>query len=731
MAHRENKLVLELPHRFVWSAVAGFVFLLLVSTFVSGPCSAFEPKRDAAADFAGKIQPLLASRCLSCHGPDAQEGGLRLDIRRLALAGGDTATAIVPRASDKSAVIARITSNDPKNRMPLDDEPLSPEEIQLLRNWIDAGAIWPDEVAGHEAAPDHWSFQPIVSAKPPVVESSWARTPVDAFVLSRLRQNGLEPSVEAVGRTLIRRLSLDLLGLPPSPEEVEEFTADRSVDAYERLVDRLLASPRFGERWGKHWLDLARFAESDGYENDGHRPHMWRYRDWVIDAINADMPFDRFTIAQIAGDLLEDATSQDRVATAFHRNTLHNSAGGADAEEFRSRAVKDRTAVTAAIWMGLTWNCAECHTHKYDPIAQREYYGLYAFFNNADHDSEADVPTIKKADRITQVHVRGNFLELGATVEPVVPAFLPELKPRSSNADRLDLARWLVSPQHPLTARVAVNHVWQHLFGNGLVPTPDNFGRKGESPTHLELLDWLAAEFAGLSNSEQPFVKPWSCKSLIRLIVCSAVYKQIAVRPEHPPANDPENRLLWRQNRFRIEAETIRDVALTASGLLNGNVGGPSIQPPLPKGLTQLSELKNERFQEASGSPYRRGLYVHMQRTFPYPLFATFDGPDGNTCTMQRDRSTTPLQALTLLNDPAIDDCAQALGKRLTMTTNDPQQRMNLGFELCLSRPPDERERAIVTELIDQTTRSGASDEAMWYGVARMLLNLDETITRE
>jgi mono/diheme cytochrome c family protein len=725
--------VLRSYTRTVGAIVAG----LVIATY--GFVASFAEEREgqgprvfSATDFAAKVQPLLASRCFSCHGSDAQEGGLRLDIRRLALAGGDSATAIHPGSSERSALIARVVSDDPKNRMPFDDEPLSPDQIQLLRTWIDAGAPWPDELAGHEAAPNHWSFQPIVRPKPPIVEpSSCARTPIDHFVLLQLRQAGLEPSPEAVRRTLIRRLSLDLIGLPPSPEDVQAFVIDPSPDTYERLVDRLLASPHFGERWGKHWLDLARFAESDGYENDGHRPHAWRYRDWVIEAINRDMPFDRFTVSQLAGDLLDDATPQDRVATAFHRNTLHNSAGGADAEEFRTKAVKDRTGVTAAVWMGLTWNCAECHTHKYDPIAQREYYGLYAFFNNADHDQVEDVPIIKKADRVTNVQVRGNFLELAAVVEPGVPSFLPELKPRQEKADRLDLARWLVSPAHPLTARVAVNHIWQHLFGSGLVPTPENFGRRGESPSHPELLDWLAAEFAGLPGDDEPHAIPWSRKSLIRLIVCSSVYRQASVRPEHPPATDPDNRLLWRQNRFRIEAETIRDVALATSGLLNRDVGGPSIQPVLPTGLQQLSELKNERFQEASGSPYRRGLYVHMQRTFPYPMFGTFDGPDGNTCIMQRDRSTTPLQALTLLNDPALDESAKAMGQRLINISNDPLRRIDLGFELCLARPPEESERTIIAELIGQMRVAGLDEESIWRGVARTLLNLDETITRE
>lgn len=692
----------------------------------------------SVADYAELIEPLLKNRCVSCHGPDAQEGGLRLDIRGRVLQGGDSGPTIRPGSSTTSELVKRIVSDDAKLRMPLGEESLTPAEIALLKRWIDSGAIWPDELAGNEDHSDHWSFSAIQRPEIPLTRlHTWIRTPIDSFVLAKLEQVNLEPSREASRQTLIRRLNLDLLGLPPAPADVQSFVDDSRPDAYEQLVDRLLNSQHFGERWGKHWLDLARFAESDGYENDASRPHAWRYRDWVINAVNDDMRFDQFTIEQLAGDLLENAEPAQRIATAFHRNTLHNSAGGADVEEFRTKAVKDQTAVTGAVWMGLTLNCAECHTHKYDPITHREYYQLYAFFNNADHGHEGDVPTIQAAERITKVHNRGSFLDHGEQVVSGVPAFLPTLSVRGKTPDRLDLARWLVSPQHPLTARVAVNHVWQHLFGNGLVPTPENFGRKGEPPTHPELLDWLAAEFSGLPESTgaknvlSPSTVPWSRKSLIRLLVCSSVYRQASIRPEYQPPADPDNRLLWRQNRFRVEAEAVRDLALAVSGLLDPAVGGPSVQPSLPRGLSELSELKNERFQESSGSPHRRGLYVHMQRTFPYPMIAAFDGPDGNQCTILRDRSTTPMQALTLLNEPALDECAQALGRRMMAATDDEIGRIQAGFTLCLSRPPDTDELLVLQQLVEAQRRTGASDEAIWRGVARTLLNLDELITRE
>ena len=725
------------PRRLASRVVAGALAAgAAATTFVALTCSCLAADGPGSEfpveDFAVRIRPLLADRCFSCHGPDKQEGGLRLDVRRRALIGGDAGPAITPRSPEKSELITRITTEDEVRRMPQGEDRLSSDEIRLLKHWIDAGAVWPADLAGKEDHGDHWSFRRIERpAVPATVRRDWPRTPVDAFVLTRLEQAALEPSPEASRRTLVRRLSLDLLGLPPSPEDVQELLDDQRPDAWERLVDRRLASPHVGERWGKHWLDLARFAESDGYENDVPRPHAYRYRDWVINAVNDDLSFDQFTIQQLAGDLLPNAGPKERIATAFHRNTLHNGAGGADAEEFRSKAVKDRTAVTGAVWMGLTLNCCECHTHKYDPIAHREYYQLYAFFNNADHAQEGDVPVVKAATRRTMIHKRGNFLELGPEVAAAVPAFLPALSPRGAAADRLDLAQWLVSPEHPLTARVAVNHVWQHLFGQGLAPTPENFGRQGEPPSHPELLDWLAAQFAGLPADTQSTTTHWSRKSLIRLLVTSSAYRQASIQAESPPAADPDNRLFWRQNRFRIEAEVVRDLALAASGLLDASIGGPSIQPPLPQGLTALSELKNERFQETSGNPRRRGVYVHMQRTFPYPMIAAFDGPDGNQCTMQRDRSTTPMQALTLLNEPALHDCARALGDRMTTATGDDADRIRAGFEWCLSRPPSADELLVMQQLVETQRNAGATEDAVWRGAARTLLNLDELISRE
>ena len=676
-----------------------------------------------APDFAREIQPLLAKRCHGCHGPDKQEAGLRLDLRRRALLGGDSGRAILARSAEDSPLVLRIASMDETDRMPPDGEPLSAKEIARIRNWIDHGAAWPDALAGHEALDDHWSFRPVHRPPPPEVrKKDWPRGPLDAFVLAALEQKGLEPSAEADRPTLIRRLYLDLVGLAPQPDEVAAFLGDNQPQAYERVVDRLLASPHYGERWGKHWLDLARFAESDGYENDVHRPHAWRYRDWVIQALNRDLPYDQFTIDQLAGDLRPESRPEQRIATGFHRNTLHNGAGGADAEEFRVKAVKDRTATTGTVWLGLTFNCCECHSHKYDPIAHREYYEFYAFFNNTDHTSEGEAPTLKGLERTAAVHRRGNFLDPGETVQPGTPACLPPMVPRGSRADRLDLAHWLTSGEHPLTARVAVNRYWQQLFGQGLVHTAENFGRKGSPPSHPELLDWLAAEFVE---------RGWSAKQILRTLVTSATYRQRSHDSPQAAQVDPENLYYWRQNRLRVEAEIVRDLALGASGLLDRATGGPSVQPPLPKGLSRLAELKNERFQESGGNSYRRGIYVHMQRTFPYPMLAAFDAPDGNQACVRRDRSSTPMQALTLLNDPVFDECARVLGQRMAKESQDRAHRLRFGFQLCLTRPPADDELAVLSQLIDEQQQAGASEAAAWQGVARALLNLEEFITRE
>ncbi len=819
----------------------------------------------AAIDFTRDVEPILAARCHSCHGARTQMKNLRLDSRE------DALRVLSPGKSAESLLVRMVSGAEEKRIMPPVGARLTAEEVERLRRWIDEGAVWPKSAAAGAAKAGHWSLQPVSRPAPPNTRNRiWARNEVDRFILARLEREGWEPSPEAAKTTLIRRVSLDLTGLPPAPREVAEFLGDNRADAYERLVDRLLESPHYGERWARQWLDLARYADSDGYEKDYVRPHAWRWRHWVIGALNADMPFDRFTIEQIAGDLLPEATVDQRIATGFHRNTLTNREGGVNNEQFRVEQVMDRAATVGTVWLGLTFGCAQCHDHKYDPIAQKDFYRLFAFFNPAgeldidapldgemgpylaalpeyrrnreallaeygvakyqpawearmkearefpgkwtdwDHALDAltkyldnalrilDTPPAKRtqkqtdamtdhfvqnyhrvigkdewkqlkftelrkklrelrggfpalseapvlveeAPRRSHVLVRGDWKKPGAAVEPVVPGFLHP-GPADAAPSRLTLARWLVSPENPLTARVTVNRVWQELFGRGLVRTSDDFGAQGEKPSHPELLDWLAARFLDTD---------WKRKALIRLIVTSAAYRQSSNARAEIDARDPGNALLSHQSRLRLPAELIRDSALHVSELLYPAIGGRSVRPPLPKGVMDLAYGTDVGWNEDMGRErYRRGLYIHFQRTVPYPQLMNFDAPDAAVAACRRERSNTPLQALNLLNDPVFVESAQGLAARLLRETpgRDAASRAVHLFQLCLSREPGRREAEFLTDsyrqqaaLFEKNTAAAAffpleipgvarTDAAAWTAVASAILNLDEFITRE
>ena len=658
-------------------------------------------------------------------------------------------------------------------------------------------------------ASKHWAFiKPVRPALPQVRNAQWPRNAIDHFVLARLEKERIAPSPEANRETLVRRLYLDLIGLPPNPPP--------HVGGYEELVEHLLASPHHGERWGRWWLDVARYADSNGYSIDAPRS-IWKYREWVINALNRDLPFDQFVIDQLAGDLLPNATFEQKIATGFNRNTQINQEGGIDPEQFRVECVMDRVNTTATAFLGLTVACAQCHDHKYDPISQREYYQFYAFFNNTVEDghgkgapegvlevsgeveslddlekqieeAEADLdrylnthgnalskseqsadpeklkPAVRAAiaipfaertfqqkrvayaafrpddpefksrnaklarlekkepkpittlvmrelnePRESVVFTKGDFTRRG---EKVAPGVLRSLHaPTGPLQDRLDLARWIVHPDNPLLARVIVNRVWQQYFGRGLVETENDFGLQASPPTHPELLDWLATEF----------MQTWSLRHIHRLIVSSATYRQSSkVRPELGTI-DANNKLLARQNRLRLDAEIVRDVCLTASGLMNPKIGGPSVFPPQPAGVMTLGQLKREWKPSTGPDRYRRGMYTFFWRATPHPGLMVFDSADGfSTCT-RRVRSNTPLQALTLLNDDAFYEFAHALAKRVE--NEMPQdRRIDYAFRLCVSRKPSSDERERIDELLKDTD---------WPTVARVLLNLDETITRE
>jgi hypothetical protein len=818
--------------------------------------SKLPPAAKGVMDFQSDIQPIFAKACLSCHGAEKQRGGLRLDDSTAALTGGDSGPVLEPGNIRQSRLLQLVAGLDADLKMPPPEKPpLSADEIGRLRAWIEQGAKWPKQTASAATPPSrssHWSFQPIRRpGRPRVSQISWIRNDLDAFVLARLEAEKINPSAEADRVTLIRRLSLDLLGLTPTPEEVEAFLFDNRPDAYEQLVDRLLASPHYGERWGRHWLDLARYADSDGYEKDNGRPFAWRYRNWVIEALNRDLPFDQFTIEQLAGDLLPQATLEQKIATGFHRNTLTNTEGGVDKEQFRVEAVVDRVNTTAKVFLGVTLGCAQCHDHKYDPFSQREYYQFSAFFNSdveesvpaplpqeiepykqkkAIHDKKtaelraartayekgefpanqkkwedelklaairnfpANITTVLLLDparrndqqkkeltdfyaridkkhvelsRALQVHqrtaptltqaqtlalgakrqthvlVRGDFLRPGVAVEPDVPAVLPSLKTEATKT-RLDLARWLVAAENPLSSRVAMNWIWQRYFGRGLVATVEDVGTQGEKPSHPELLDWLASELVR---------QKWSLKAMHKLLVTSATYRQSSQARPELVARDPLNTLLARQNRLRLEAEIIRDVALTASGLLNPTLGGPSVRPPQPAGISDLTYAGSARWVESTGSDrYRRGMYTWFQRTSPYPMLMTFDAPDSNLCCVRRERSNTPLQALTLLNDATFFECAQALGRRLVEEKcGSPVERIRHAFRLCVAREPTGSELSVLgrlyeellhgcqtnpdtaAKLLGKNTPRGVdrAEAAAWVALARAVLNLDEFVTKE
>jgi mono/diheme cytochrome c family protein len=1002
------------------------------------------PLEAADVDYQTQIKPILAEHCCRCHGPEEQNSELRLDTAALALRGGLGGAAVVPHKSRESLLLKAISGTGDVTRMPPegDGEPLSAKQIELIKTWIDQGAKAPaDEVArpatAKKPANTHWAFQPVQRVKPPAVkDESWPKNEIDRFILARLEQEGISPSAEADRATLIRRLSFDLLGLPPSSEEVEQFANDTSPDAYERLVDRLLASPHFGERWGRHWLDLARYADSNGFTIDGPR-QIWKYRDWVIGAMNRDLPFDQFTIQQIAGDMLEKPSIDQLVATGFHRNTLINQEGGTDKEQFRVESVVDRVNTTGAVFLGLTLGCAQCHTHKYDPISHKEYYQFYAFLNNADEpslpvptpeqikqrkklqadlakaeaalkqfdgqadqrldalqkrlsampldvtwqplDPEADpvsdggatleelddksllaggkIPTSDRytvtlalplqgaaairlealthdslpkkgpglagngnfvltdiavhrrtlaepdtlhpvklvaatadhsqpkfavedaidgdpeksgwainnakgsmnvdrtavfvfdkplgaadirltvtlthahpshynlgrfrisatsappevlmladdireilatpADKRTKeqnealavelgrnepqriplqakvsevrkrleahdksvattmimreraqpretfVQIRGDFLRPGAKVEPDVLAVLPPLPEEIEKPTRLDLARWLVDPQNPLTPRVTVNRFWQKYFGTGLVETENDFGTQGTPPTHPELLDWLAREFVD---------RGWSMKAMHRLIVTSATYRQSSRTRSDLESVDPRNKLLARQSRLRLEAETIRDAALAASGLLSRKIGGPSVFPPQPEGIYRFTQT-DKKWQPSQGEDrYRRGMYTYFWRSSPHPFLMTFDAPGANVTCTRRVHSNTPLQALTLANDQGFVELAQGLAERLLgYDADNDSSRLQYAFECCLAREATKSELATLAGYLENQRQSftadpsaaksvaptkrpaeiGDAEAAAWTSVARVLLNLDEFITRE
>ena len=968
------------PHKFISGA------FLVAASFVDAIHA------EDTVRFGRDVLPILSTNCYACHGPDEHErkANLRFDVEADAKAEHDSGLTIVPGKPEESTLMARITSTDPDVTMPPPDSHkfLKPEQIETLRRWVAEGAKW-----GR-----HWSFEPVARLG---ITANTAVSPIDVLVSSTLASKKLELRPAAEPHPLVRRIWLDLTGLPPAVEVADQFAADPSDAAYEKMIDELLASPRFGEHWARMWMDLARYADTKGYEKDLGRT-VWPYRDWLIKAINADMPLDQMTREQLAGDLLPNPTNDPLVATAFHRNTMSNDEGGTDDEEFRTIAVKDRVDTTLQVWMGLTAGCAKCHTHKYDPISQAEYYSLYSILNQTqDADRSDESPTLEFLDaasvenrsrlaakiddlkaqlevadeaatkqdnsqwnygavteaasangatlvlrgdrsvfakgtspaedvysitmtikpgrytvlriealtekfadgklgvgrnprdpnfvlsefevelvngtegkilnlanpradfeqggwpataaldgdtktgwavsprqheghwalfefaeplelaadsilkftlrqhygdsltlrrfrisatdqdaasvkipeaspeqrrlideiaaanaelenvnkgvprvpvlravaddklRATHIHRRGNFLDPGEEVSAGIPAAFHQL-PEGTQINRLALAEWLMSPENTLTPRVWANRIWARLFGIGIVETEEDFGALGASPTHPELLDWLAAEYRD---------NGWSLKQLLKAIVMSRTYRQSSdITPELQEI-DPRNQLFSRGTRFRLSAETVRDESLAVAGLLSKKMGGPPVMPPQPDGLWR-STYNGQKWINAEGEDrFRRALYTYLKRTTPYPSMTTFDGGSGEVCQIRRIRTNTPLQALVTLNDPVYLEAAGALAKRMAMTEGGPVEKASAGLRLALIRPlRDGETRPLIAlqqdvqtafgddakspaELILSTRATkpdGMTDAefASWIVVANTILNLDEFLTK-
>ena len=774
---------------------AGLMAAPIALLLAAAPAAAQQRSEPGRVDFNRDVRPILSNNCFQCHGPDekVRKAKLRLDTQ------AGASSVVAPGKPDSSELILRLApSPGDSSLMPpaKSGKKLTPREIQTLTQWVKEGAEYSA----------HWSYTKPVRPEVPRTKYETVNA-VDAFLFSRLEKEGLKPSPEADRYALARRVALDLTGLPPTPDEVEAFVKDPSANAYERFVDKMLAKPAYGEHWARFWLDLARYADSAGYADDPPRT-IWKYRDFVIQSFNKNQPFDEFTIEQLAGELLPKPTHEQLVATAFHRNTMTNSEGGTNDEEFRNVAVVDRVNTTFTVWMGTSIACAQCHTHKYDPITQMEYFQAFAFFNNtADADRKDESPTLTFEDeelrdkkrelekeiialetklkgakpdemtaerdrlaalkkerdgikalatvpimreltgknrRKTRIQFRGNFLDLGEEVREGVPAAFPAF-PNDAPKDRLGFAKWLVSPQNPLTARVIANRFWEQVFGTGIVRTSEEFGAQGELPSHPELLDWLALDLQ----------RDWDVKRFLKLLVMSRAYRQSAKVTPELFERDPDNRLLARGPRVRLTAEMIRDQALSASGLLSPKMLGPSVRPYQPNLGVNAAFGGAIDWQTSAGvDRYRRGVYTTWRRSNPYPSMSTFDAPNRDTCVVRRARTNTPLQALVTMNDPVFVEAAQALARCAMEKGGDaPAEKAAFAFRACLIRPPSEAEVERLVKLYEDAKAkfakerakaaqfatkplgelpkgTDAVDAAAWTVVANVIMNLDEMVMK-
>lgn len=801
----------------------------------------------APVDYTREVRPILANSCYACHGPDenARKAKLRLDIRSEAIK-----KAIVPGKGNESPLYLRVTTKESDEVMPpahAKKPAVTAAQADVLKRWIDEGAQFDR----------HWAYiKPVHPAIPAVKNQGWVRNPIDAFIARGHERNNFAPSPEADKVTLIRRLSFDLLGLPPTPADVEAFEKDTSPHAYEKAVDRLLKSNHFGERLAQMWLDTVRYADTAGYHSDNHRD-VWLFRNYIIDSFNNNKPFDEFTIEQLAGDLLPKPTNEQKIASGYNKMLMTTEEGGAQAKEYTAKYAADRVRNASNAWLGATLGCAECHNHKYDPYTQKDFYRFASFFadvsevpvgrqpqtpimtakqsadlnslnaeiakfkdqvakaNISAENQDKWIASLKKetkglpkpvaaivaiepakrtdthkktlaqhyrdhvapetemarkelaattakrdalqksfpstlvavaaSPRMVRILPRGNWLDdTGEVVKPDVPEFLGLLA-KKERATRMDLAKWVVSPENPLTARVFVNRLWKIAFGQGLVRNLDDFGTQGTSPTHPELLDWLATEFVK-SN--------WDVKAILKQMVMSNTYRQSSVATREMRESDPANTWLARQNRFRIDAEFIRDNALAASGLLNAKVGGPSAKPYQPTGYWALLNFPRRSWQhDKNEDQYRRGMYTYWCRSFPHPSLTAFDAPSREECTNERPRSSTPLQALVLLNDPTYVEASRVFASAIMKEGTTTAERLNAAYRRALSRKarpeeikvlegllakhlaefkkdPESAKKLLAVGLAPAPANVDAAELAAWTSVARVILNLHEAVTR-
>jgi hypothetical protein len=746
---------------------------------------------DAVTRFETKVRPVLAGTCFRCHGSQKTSGGLRVDSREALLTGGDRGPALAPGDPDGSLLLQAVRHADDDLKMP-PDRRLDDRTVADLAAWVRAGAPWPEAAIAAFTSRGHWSFQPVRQPEPPPDLDGWSENPIDRFIAAAWRAKGLVPVEEADRRTLIRRLAFDLTGLPPTPEEIDAFIHDPSPIAYESLVDRLLASPRYGQRWGRHWLDVARYADTAGDNADYPVPEARHYRDWVIAAFNRDMAYDEFVRDQIAGDILARERPGDDYADRVIATTfLGLSRRYATAPfELWHLSLEDAIDTTGRAFLGLTLRCARCHDHKFDPVTTAEYYGLYGIFAGTtfpyagseefqsknfprqgflplvppkeagprmeayrgriaaleaalpgiDHEETAKVlgaelrrlkrpglpPGLPGAYAVSEgtptdvpIQQGGEPDRPGAVVPRGVPRFLASVPPPAippSSSGRKELAEWLTRPEHPLTARVLVNRLWQHHFGRGLVATPSNFGAQGAEPSHPELLDWLAATFVE---------RGWSIKTMHRLIVTSRTYRLSSRDDSANVAIDPGNAFLWRHDRRRLDAEALRDAMLAVSGALN-----ESRPPPHPfPSITEWGWTQHNQFRAVYPSNHR-SVYLMTQRLVRHPYLGLFDGPDTNVTTEVRTRSTVPLQALYMMNSPFVSERAAGLAERLKKASADEGSRVALAYELAWNRPAGDDEimeaLAYLRRYTDESRRAGASiedaDREAWASLARVML---------